>query len=1080
MFAPSTLLDSNLWHIAGWTMVHFLWLGALVAAAAAVCRFFLRRTSPNIRYAFMLAWLIAIAALPIATAAWIYKNSPPLKGGSWRAESSQAGGGFVSAVTQTATAPASIQTGPTSIEPTIELHDSGKEAPAQNAAVAEKEIPPLSGATLGAEPSPSPSLRGRGISIAALESCIPYLPWLWLIGTPITFALLLTGIVGTRRLRRASRTITDGPIAELLAQLTTSLRIGRRVTVAVCDRIAAPVLIGILRPIILLPPAALTGWSPDEIEMVLLHELAHVRRWDNLLNLLQRLVESLLFFHPAVWLISSWVRSDREACCDAVVVTRTNRPHAYAEMLVALAAQMPRSVLFHPAASSAMAAGPLRSRIRRILQLEDDPMLVSGKSLALMLGALLVAATLGVLYLPTMGQAEQSATEVTENAEPKRKQTKSDHFNVSKDNWPAGVAFSSPKEGEISKRAYELLGLKIVSATADELKNARQKGFPSGLKVLNFPTGQHSGSDPVILVSLGRAPIIDFDALDHVITQTARGRMHSGVTIVELGGIAGGREFKGSVPLRPLEEMQIKDDELFVPASDALPKSRKVVSTRAGGEPAAQTAVYPGGRDALRAMTIAPADQPATAGAPSKFPSLEDQKLADLAWKCLGLELEPIGNDDLKRVKALGYDGGVKVVSGSAGILNATDRVIRPDDILVGLHAWPTTTMQGIADILNRDDLVELNPLKFYVVRRIAGLPAENASGEKPSRADLDNLVTGRVSVQIGGAFGGRTSSTRSGSTSTQPSTSYQAPSPTPPVAPVETQSYPTPTSSTAPPASDPYAPPSDALPVPNIPRAKMRRVTPGAAPLGLPPAAVPTRAAEAPLSDPTTSAVSQLPGEPTRVEHQASDSKGQLSSDKSNLRYDGRSFDEWRQEWLNRRQLDTFKALEAFSAAGYSREAADAILYGLYSEDESIAQHSRKFLASLPADDQSAVVTHLIDLLKTELGSKRRVAAARALAAIGPNAEPALEMLQMTLASKDLKERIASAAAIKMIVGKDKYQKPVADVLGKELGITVVESSSGVWGALPREDAKDTGEAFAKFTEAVIDEQQKLFPKGE
>jgi hypothetical protein len=66
------------------------------------------------------------------------------------------------------------------------------------------------------------------------------------------------------------------------------------------------------------------------------------------------------------------------------------------------------------------------------------------------------------------------------------------------------------------------------------------------------------------------------------------------------------------------------------------------------------------------------------------------------------------------------------------------------------------------------------------------------------------------------------------------------------------------------------------------------------------------------------------------------------------------------------------------------------------------------------------------------------------------------------------------------MIVGKDKYQKPVADVLGKELGITVVESSSGVWGALPREDAKDTGEAFAKFTEAVIDEQQKLFPKGE
>src|SRR6185436_13807211 len=228
----------------------------------------------------------------------------------------------------------------------------------------------------------------------------------------ITFALTATGLMGTRRLNRASRTITDGSIAEALAKLAASLKITRHVAVAVCDRIASPVLIGVLRPIILLPPAALTGYTPDEIEMVLLHELAHVRRWDNLVNLLQRVVESMLFFHPAVWLISSWVRHEREACCDAIVVTRTDHPHAYAELLVALAAQMPRSVLFHPAASSAMAAGPLRSRIRRILKLDDDPMLISGKSFALVLAGLLVAATLGVLYVPTIGQAEQPKTNV--------------------------------------------------------------------------------------------------------------------------------------------------------------------------------------------------------------------------------------------------------------------------------------------------------------------------------------------------------------------------------------------------------------------------------------------------------------------------------------------------------------------------------------------------------------------------------------------------------------------------------------------------------------------------------------------
>ena len=70
--------------------------------------------------------------------------------------------------------------------------------------------------------------------------------------------------------------------------------------------------------------------------MVLLHELAHVRRWDNLVNLLQRFVESLLFFHPVVWWLSGWVRLERELCCDRLVVERLGQPVAYAEMLVAL------------------------------------------------------------------------------------------------------------------------------------------------------------------------------------------------------------------------------------------------------------------------------------------------------------------------------------------------------------------------------------------------------------------------------------------------------------------------------------------------------------------------------------------------------------------------------------------------------------------------------------------------------------------------------------------------------------------------------------------------------------------------
>ena len=88
-------------------------------------------------------------------------------------------------------------------------------------------------------------------------------------------------------------------------------------------------MLGIARPLIVLPSALVTGWSPEQVELAL-HELAHVRRWDNLVNLLQRVVESALFFHPAVWVLSGWVRREREHCCDQIVVQHTGRALDYA------------------------------------------------------------------------------------------------------------------------------------------------------------------------------------------------------------------------------------------------------------------------------------------------------------------------------------------------------------------------------------------------------------------------------------------------------------------------------------------------------------------------------------------------------------------------------------------------------------------------------------------------------------------------------------------------------------------------------------------------------------------------------
>jgi beta-lactamase regulating signal transducer with metallopeptidase domain len=212
-----------------------------------------------------------------------------------------------------------------------------------------------------------------------------WLPWLWLVGTPLTLVALACGVNGASRLRRAGYVLQDGEVVAANQRLLTALRINRHVAIVACDRVAAPILVGILRPAILLPPAVLAGFSPEQIEMILLHELAHVRRCDNLANVVQRVIEAALFFHPMVWWLSNWVRLEREECCDRVVVAHTGRPQAYAETLAALA--LPGITPRHAAA--AMADCHLVTRIRHILNLEDEIMNVAQNAFIAVAGLLI-------------------------------------------------------------------------------------------------------------------------------------------------------------------------------------------------------------------------------------------------------------------------------------------------------------------------------------------------------------------------------------------------------------------------------------------------------------------------------------------------------------------------------------------------------------------------------------------------------------------------------------------------------------------------------------------------------------------
>jgi beta-lactamase regulating signal transducer with metallopeptidase domain len=344
------MIASRLWQVAGWTMLHYLWAGAALGLLAFVVRRRLRTAAANVRYVFALGSLLLLSAAPLVIAVVVAQKLAPL-----------AYDQPLPVFTASLPRPAGVQ---------LPIANSGPPLPAASPAV-HVAVPET--------PTPFSERLHTAFSLAA--TC---LPWLWILGAPMSFALTTAGLLGAERLRRQSRPLEDARITEMCRQLAASVKISYHVGVAICDRIATPILVGILRPMILLPAAALAGWDAQQLEMVLLHELGHVRRYDNLVNLLQRIVESVLFFHPMVWIVSDWVRREREFCCDELVVACTSRPHAYAEILVTLAQQLSQGTLRGPSLArsrvvSSMAERPLLARVRRILKKEEQPMQVSRK-----------------------------------------------------------------------------------------------------------------------------------------------------------------------------------------------------------------------------------------------------------------------------------------------------------------------------------------------------------------------------------------------------------------------------------------------------------------------------------------------------------------------------------------------------------------------------------------------------------------------------------------------------------------------------------------------------------------------------
>jgi beta-lactamase regulating signal transducer with metallopeptidase domain len=335
-----TMTDSATVEALGWALVHFAWQGALAAGLFALLDLALRGSSPRLRYGLAAATLAAMAAMPPLTFLATRSGGPALGA---RAHAPRVDD-------------ARVEQGPA---PMVDVSDV--------------------------------MVRRR------IAAALPAVVALWGAGVLVLSVRYLGGFRIVRRLGRSARP-ADRDASARLAGLACRMRITRPVRLLESTLVEVPTVVGWLRPAILLPAAAMAGLSAEQLEALLAHELAHIRRQDYLVGLLQSAVETVLFYQPAVWWVSHRMRVERELCCDDEAVAACGNPLQYARALTDLAAS--RSA---PVFAQAATGGALFERISRLVKPSAH-------------GARPSRAAAGVLGLLAMAVAAMSVTSLRASA----------------------------------------------------------------------------------------------------------------------------------------------------------------------------------------------------------------------------------------------------------------------------------------------------------------------------------------------------------------------------------------------------------------------------------------------------------------------------------------------------------------------------------------------------------------------------------------------------------------------------------------------------------------------------------------
>ncbi|NQY86690.1 MAG: M56 family metallopeptidase [Colwellia sp.] len=293
------------------TLLHFLWQGLLVAAVLKSALLIFNNNKPQFRYALSALAMSANLLLPIITFAIIYQT-----------ESS-----FVNTIANS-----------------FALSEFIQELKQPDAFFSYNKL------------------------IALLPSLLPYIAIFWLATITLLAGKLLLEIYNVNNLPQQNAVAPSQKLQTRFNQLAKQIQLTIAPRLLISLKVDVPMAIGWLKPVVLLPASMVSGLSMPQLEMLLLHELAHIRRHDYLVNFFQTLIEILLFFHPAVHWVSKQMRNEREYCSDDIAVQHCGDAIAYAHTL-ADTASLCTKAHHHTIPDLAMAAsgGDLKQRVIRLV-----------------------------------------------------------------------------------------------------------------------------------------------------------------------------------------------------------------------------------------------------------------------------------------------------------------------------------------------------------------------------------------------------------------------------------------------------------------------------------------------------------------------------------------------------------------------------------------------------------------------------------------------------------------------------------------------------------------------------------------